>query len=65
MKLTKEQQTELAECLLDMGALLLNCGAEISRVEDTLCRMGRAYGAQQVEAFVITSIISLTIELPD
>ena len=32
MTLTKEKQTELAECLLDMGALLLDCGAEISRV---------------------------------
>ena len=64
MKLTKEQQNELAACLLDMGRLLLDCGAEISRVEDTLCRMGRAYGAQETDVFVITSIISLTMEFP-
>ena len=62
--LTREEQTELAECLLDMGALLLDCGAEVSRVEDTLCRIGRSYGAVQVDAFVITSIISLSMEFP-
>lgn len=65
MTLTRENKTELAECLLDMGALLLDCGAEISRVEDTLNRMGRAYGAAHVDAFVITSIISLSMEFPN
>ena len=65
MKLTREEQTELAESLLDMGALLLDCGAEISRVEDTICRMGKAYGALQVDAFVITSLISLSMEFPE
>ncbi len=65
MTLTQEKKTELTECLLDMGALLLDCGAEISRVEDTLCRIGKAYGAIHVDAFVITSIISLSMEFPD
>ena len=62
---TEEQRNELAECLLDMGALLLDCGAEISRVEDTICRMGTAYGALHVDVFVITSIISLSMEFAD
>lgn len=48
-----------------MGALLLDCGAEISRVEDTINRMGSAYGARHVDAFVITSIISLTMEFDE
>ena len=65
MTLTKEKQTELAECLLDMGALLLDCGAEISRVEETIVRMGRAYGARHVDVFAIPSIISLTMEFTD
>ena len=64
MKLTREQQNGLMDCLLDMGQLLLDCGAEISRVEETICRIGKAYGAAHVEAFVITSIISLTMEFP-
>ncbi|MBQ9662076.1 MAG: threonine/serine exporter family protein [Oscillospiraceae bacterium] len=65
MILSKEQQTELAECLLDMGALLLDCGAEISRVEDTIGRIGRAYGASHVDAFVITSLIILSMEFDE
>ncbi len=52
-------------CLLDMGQLLLECGAEISRVEDTLSRMAKAYGCTHVEVFVITSIISLSVEFSD
>lgn len=65
MTLTTEQRADFLECLLDMGQLLLESGAEISRVEDTLSRIGRAYGARHVDAFVITSIISLTVEFSD
>ena len=39
---------------LDMGDALLNSGAEIFRVEDTLNRMGYACGAAQMNVFVIT-----------
>ena len=64
MELTNELQGQLLDCILDMGQLLLGCGAEISRVEDTLSRIGRAYGAAETDVFVITSIISLTMEFP-
>lgn len=36
---------------LDMGDALLNSGAEIFRVEDTLNRMGYACGAAQMNVF--------------
>lgn len=49
---------------LDMGNALLNSGAEIFRVEDTLNRMGYACGATQMNVFVITSSIVITIEFP-
>ena len=62
--LGKAEQTELMDCLLDMGQMLLECGAEISRVEDTLSRMAKAYGCIRVDVFVITSIISLSLEFP-
>lgn len=65
IELTKTEQTELIDCLLNMGQLLLKCGAEISRVEDTVSRMAKAYGCIRVDVFVITSIISLSIEFPD
>ena len=51
--------------MLEMGDLLLDSGAEISRVEDTLSRVGLAYGAQRMDVFVIPSIISISMEFPD
>lgn len=51
--------------LLDFGEALLSSGAEISRVEDTLTRLGRAYGAETINTFVITSDIILTILFQD
>ena len=62
MDMTNASQAMLLDCMLDLGQLLLDCGAEISRVEDTLDRIGKAYGAKETNVFVITSIISLTIE---
>ena len=50
---------------LDMGDALLNSGAEIFRVEDTLNRMGYACGAAQMNVFVITSSIVITMEFPE
>ena len=64
MDLSKQEQSHLMKCLLDMGALLLDCGAEINRVEDTLGRMGRAYGADSFSAFVIPSFISISFHFP-
>ena len=49
---------------LDMGDALLNSGAEIFRVEDTLNRMGYACGATHMNVFVITSSIVITMEFP-
>ncbi len=62
---SEEYRRRLLGCLLDMGELLLDCGAEISRVEDTLCRLGAAYGAERTEVFVIPSIISISLDFPD
>ena len=64
MDMSTETQALLLDCMLNMGQMLLECGAEISRVEDTLDRIAKAYGAIETNVFVITSIISLTIEFP-
>ena len=50
---------------IEMGEALLLSGAEIFRVEDTLNRMGRACGAVDMNVFVITSSIVITMEFPD
>ena len=46
---------------LGIGEQMLTCGAEISRVEDTIRRICRAYGAEQVDVFTITSSIVVTM----
>lgn len=47
---------------LDMAEMMLECGAEIYRIEDTLNRVGTAWGAKRMEVFVITSSIVVTAE---
>lgn len=51
--------------LLDFGAALVRCGAEIYRVEDSMRRIGKAYGAVSTDVFAITSNIIATVEMPD
>ena len=50
---------------LDVGAETLRCGGEIHRVEDTVTRICRAYGAEAVEVFAITSLITAEVRMPD
>lgn len=52
----------LLDCALDIGEQMVICGAEISRVEDTIERICRAYGAQRVDVFTITSCIITTVK---
>ena len=42
--------------LLNLAEIMLTNGAEVSRVEETLNRMGHAYGATQMNVFAITSL---------
>lgn len=65
MELTHKTANELLHLFLDMGEMLLNSGAEVNRVEDTLSRMGNAYGASRMDVFVITSSIVVTMIFPD
>ncbi len=46
---------------LDIGAQMLASGAEIERVEDSLERICKAFGAHEVEAFAITYMIAVTV----
>ena len=52
-------------CVLDIAEELIECGAEIQRVEDTVERICTAYGACKTEVFVTTSLIVATIGMPD
>lgn len=65
MKMSIEQQSKFVHLLLMMSESYIQCGAEIWRVEDMLNRIGYSYGAKEVNAFVITSSIVLTIRYDD
>jgi uncharacterized membrane protein YjjP (DUF1212 family) len=62
----KQNATDYLLCLaLDVGEGLLKNGAEVARVEDTVERICRAYGAEHVEVFCIISVINAAIRMPD
>ncbi len=60
-----QERQQLLQSLLDMGESMLQCGAEINRVEDTLSRIGKAFHAVRTDTFVITSSIVLTFVFED
>lgn len=51
--------------VMDIGELLLAHGAEVSRVEDTISRLCRAWGFVRSDVFTITSSIVASAMLPD
>lgn len=60
----KQTSGRLLNVLIQMGEALQNSGAEIYRVEDTLNRIGYACGAEEMNVFVITSSIVITLKMP-
>lgn len=58
-------EKKLLDSLLETGEKMLLCGAEITRVEDTIARMAKSYGAVKADVFVITSSIVLTVTFPE
>lgn len=60
-----DKPEKLVHVLLDFGELLLESGAEVNRVEDTLNRIALAYGVKKVNIFVITSEIVITVDFFD
>ncbi len=51
--------------IIDMGEILLTHGAEVSRIEDTVGRLCKAYGFVRSDVFTITSSVIVTSILPD
>ncbi len=56
-----EQANEYLFQILEIGQYMLQCGGEVSRVEDSIRRMCIAYGAERADVFSITSSIVVTI----
>jgi len=49
---------------LDIGMRMLVCGAQISRVEDSIGRICKALGAVETHVFSVTSGIIVTAFMP-
>ena len=56
---------KLMNILLDIGEAMIDSGAEVIRVEDTVSRIGYAYNVKRMDVFVITSCINITMEFED
>ncbi len=52
-----EEQREYLDLFLSLGKAMLESGAEIFRVEDTISRLFQAYGMNDLEIFAIRSLI--------
>ncbi|MFD2170254.1 threonine/serine exporter family protein [Tumebacillus lipolyticus] len=53
---------EALDLCLRAGMIMQRCGAETSRVEDTITRLGVAYGVDQVQSFVTPTGIFISVE---
>jgi uncharacterized membrane protein YjjP (DUF1212 family) len=62
--LDNAQTAQVLEFSLQVGKLLLKNGAEISRVEETMERICKAYGIKQQDEFVLSNGIFLTCDAP-
>lgn len=61
----REEAEQYLFCAMSIGEQLLISGAEVGRVEDTICRICKAYGADRVDVFSITSSIVTTMSGED
>ena len=61
----KPEDVKTLSLFMDIGAMMIRNGSEVKRVEDTLRRMGAAYGADRMDVFAITSTLVCTMNMPD
>lgn len=56
------EYNKLLDLVINICKEMLECGAEISRVEDTASRIFKSYNISEVNVFTITSCIIITIK---
>ncbi len=54
---------KILPCILDIGCSLMTSGADVNHVERLLDQLGHAYGAREMNVFVITGSIIVTMTL--
>lgn len=57
----EQRVDEILDVAMEVGVNLLQCGAEIRRVEETITYISKAYGATEVDVFAIPSLIVASI----
>lgn len=63
--MTEKECDVFLEDVLEIGRRLVETGAEVRRVEDTITRICTAYGFDDCEIYAVTSLIVATIKGPD
>ncbi|MBE6568216.1 MAG: threonine/serine exporter family protein [Ruminococcaceae bacterium] len=56
---------QIIHLILKIAVTLIESGAEISRVEDSVSYMCRAYGAMATNTYATTAHVTVTVEMPD
>ena len=62
--LSNQEADILVRQLLNIGEAMYKAGGEISRIEDSLYRLGKRYGALHFSVYALTSILFVTAEFP-
>lgn len=57
----ENKSEKILSLALDLGKSMVQCGAEINRVEETVKRVCYAYGLQKTEVFSIISMVYATV----
>ena len=60
-----QHREQILCAILDAGELLLTAGAEVARVEDTICRMAKAYDFVRTDVLTITASMVVTVQCAD
>lgn len=64
MAVAENETDRLVGNTLELGRKMVECGAEIRRVEDTMTRILTAYGYRVENSFAILSMVQLTVRSP-
>lgn len=63
--MNQKQLNDFLEAVLNIGRLMIQFGGEISKVEDAILRICKAYNISKVEVHAITTLIVSTIKTED
>lgn len=58
---THSRYDHILHTLLDFGEMMIESGAEVNRVEDSLTRLGVSYGASKINVYAVTAHIIISL----